>query len=427
MKLVEWDRYTGRLAAVESVDVRARVSGYLDSIHFNEGQIVKKGQVLYIIDQRPFKAALESANAELASARARRTEAVANVTQAKAQKGQTDAALKLARKQEGRSRLAFRKQAITEDQYDVVKTALDKAEADERSAAAKVTAAEAAIKTAEATIGTANAAVEVAKLDLEFTVIRARVGGRISGYRMTEGNLVSGGSAQGTLLATIVSLDPIHCYFDANERELLKYIRLDRSGRRESSRNARNPVFLALEDETDFPHKGHMDFVDNRIDRNTGTIRGRAIFPNPGYVLTPGMFARVRLPGSASHEAILIPDSAVGTDQTIKFVYIVTGDGKVARRPVELGPLAHGLRIVRRGLKGDEQVIINGLQFVRPGAKVEVETASITPDKGEGLPDDYTPVPREKWLRQPRPEKRLPASAGKPAGNVPAKTDRGRP
>jgi multidrug efflux system membrane fusion protein len=210
----------------------------------------------------------------------------------------------------------------------------------------------------------------------------------VSDRRVTEGNLVSGGSIGSTLLTTIVSLDPIHCNFDADERALLKYTRLAKSGDRESSREAKNPVYAALADETNFPHRGVMDFVDNTVDRATGSIRGRAIFPNSTDVLTPGMFVRLRIPGSGKRSSVLVPDSALAADQSSQIVYVVGEGNKLEARKVEIGPLAHGLRIVRSGLTGNELIVIRGLQRAKPGVEVTTSTEELV-EVEDGLPDDY--------------------------------------
>jgi RND family efflux transporter MFP subunit len=241
---------------------------------------------------------------------------------------------------------------------------LDKAVQEQRAATAAVQAAQAALRRAQ--------------LDLEFTHITAPVSGRIGRHLVSIGNLVSGGEANSTPLTTIVSLDPIYFYFDADQRAYLKYVRLDLAGQRRSSREAANPVRLALADEKDFPHPGHMDFVDNQIDFGTGTIRGRAIFDNPDLIYTPGMFARIELLGEPEHDALLLPDDAIGTDQARRFVYVL-GDGNVATaREVKLGPIIDGLRVIRAGLTASDKVIVNGLQRVRVGQPVTPQTPPST-------------------------------------------------
>jgi multidrug efflux system membrane fusion protein len=386
--IVEWDAYTGRLDAIESVEVRARVSGYLESHHFQEGQLVEPGQLLFVIDPRPFEAALAQAEAAQAEAEAQYRSAEAVARQRQADREQTVARTELAQARLRRSRPLAPSGAISEDELDVLVSEAREAEAAQFSADAAIESARAGVAAAEASIATARAAVEAARLDLSYTRITAPVRGRVSDRRVTEGNLVSGGSIGSTLLTTIVSLDPIHCNFDADERALLKYTRLAKSGDRESSREAKNPVFAALADETNFPHRGVMDFVDNQVDRATGSIRGRAIFPNSSDVLTPGMFVRLRIPGSGKRRSVLVPDSALAADQSAQILYVVGEGNKLEARRVEVGPLAHGLRIVRSGLTGNETIVINGLQRARPGVVVTTSTEELV-EVEDGLPDDY--------------------------------------
>ena len=402
MPIVEWDEYIGRMAAVESVDIRARVSGYLDAHYFEEGDNVSAGDRLFLIDPRPFQAALAEAKAGLSQARAQSEEAKAAEFQSKAQRKQVEARVDLASVRERRLGKLSRSRSISEDEYDIAESELQQASADLQAADAAIASAAAHSLAAEASVTSAQAVVETAELNLSFTDIRAPIGGRISRRNATKGNLITGGTEGATLLTSIVSVDPIHCYFEANERELLKYVRLDRSGTRESSRTVKNPVFMSLVDEDGFPHQGHMDFVDNQIDSSTGTIRGRAIFPNPNKILAAGMFAELRLPGSGRYEAILIPDSAIGRDQSEQFLLVLGDDNKIQRRSVKLGPIAHGLRVVRSGLEPDELIVTRGLQKARPGEKVDPETETLEVAKGEGLPDDYTPIPKEQWLT-PKP------------------------
>lgn len=333
--IVEWDEYTARIGAVESVEVRARVSGYLESIHFREGSIVKAGDLLFVIDPRPFVAELKRLEAELKQAEAAEENALAQYRRAESLR---------------------KSKSISEEQYQI------------RRASRLVAAAD---------VQSARAELEVAKLNLEFTRVSAPVSGRISRPFVTEGNLVHGGTGQTTHLTTIVSLDPIHAYFEANERAYLKYVRLSRSGKRPSSREVRNPVYMRLADEESFSHRGYMDFVDNLLDPNTGTMTGRAIFPNPDHLLTPGLFARVRVPGSGVQEALLIPDAAIGSDQTEKYVYLVGDNDTISYRKIQVGPLVHGLRLVRTGLHVDDRVVIAGLQRVYPGMKVTAEPGII--------------------------------------------------
>ena len=328
-EVTEWDDYTGRLAAVDEVEVRAQVSGYLESIHFKDGQMVKKGDLLFIIDPRPYQAVLDRASAQ--------------VKQAEAGLALADANFK--RTQE----LATKKVVASQD--------LDDQRSKELQAAASVQVAQ--------------AEVQAAQLNLDFTRITAPVSGRIDRHLVSEGNLISGGAANATLLTTIVSLDPIYAYFEADEQAYLKYTRLDRSGERRSSREVANPVKLALADEDGFPHLGRMNFVQNRIDVNTATIQGRAIFDNPGLVLTPGQFVRLQLLGSPPHQAVLIPDEAILSDQSQKFVWVIGPDNKSEYRKVKPGPLNEGLRVIREGLKPNERVVVLGLQSVHPGIVVK--------------------------------------------------------
>src|SRR5205823_1618621 len=226
-----------------------------------------------------------------------------------------------------------------------------------------------------AAIKSATAALDSARLNLEFSEIHAPIDGRISSALVTEGNLVSGGvsGAGASLLTTLVSLDPLYCYGSADERAILKYIRLSKEGKRESARDKQIPAEMGLADETGFPHKGYMDFVDNRVDPNTGTMRARGVFPNADHGLSPGFFARLRIPGSGKYPALLIPDRALGSDQAQKFVYVVNAEKKVEFRPVKAGPMVDGLRVVSAGLKAGEQVIVEGLMRVRPGIVVDAK------------------------------------------------------
>ena len=409
-QIVEWDRYQGRLQAVQEVDVRAKVSGYLREIHFTDGQIVEEGDLLFVIDPRPFESEVARAEAAVQDAEAGRERAVAEVAQAKAGVRQSEASFELARTQQARTARLSRQGAVPDADTDVRESELKQAEADVEASQAAVALAEAAVKVAEAQIATAKSNLRTANIQLGYTRIAAPIGGRVSEHTVSVGNLVEAGGA--VPLTTIVSEDPIHVVIEANEREFLKYMRLGRSGERPSSRVAKNPVLLGLLDEEGFPHEGHMDFVDNAVDQATGTMRGRAILPNGDGVLTPGLFARVRLPGSAPYEATLIPDAAVGIDQTQDFVYVVADgppeeadtesapDGAVwiERRPVTLGPEALGLRVVRDGLEPDDRIVVSGLQSLRPGMAVVPEEATIEADETSALPTEYEPWPEERWL-----------------------------
>src|SRR6056297_2415355 len=333
--IVEWDAYTGRLEAVNLVEVRARVGGHLQTVHFDEGQMVYKDDLLFVIDPQPFEAELNAAQAGLEQARSRSNQAKAMLNEAKARSLQSEAQLKLADLRYKRAQSLNQRNAISQDEVDEREAEFLQASADIEGVKAAVNSAEAAIATAEAEIHLAEAGVETAKLNLDYTHILSPVDGRISRQEVNRGNLITGGTATSTLLTTITSMNPIYCAFDATEQDVLKYIRLARSGERESSRVAKNPAFLGLVDEEGFPHRGHMDFVDNRFDTDTASMRARCVFSNEDHLLLPGMFARIRIPGSAAYKAILIPDSAVGTDQSSQYVYVVV-DGMIERRGVKL-------------------------------------------------------------------------------------------
>jgi membrane fusion protein, multidrug efflux system len=332
--ITEWDEYTGRFEALKTVVVRARVSGFIDSIHFKDGQIVKEGDLLFVIDQRPYKLAVDQAKSDLERARAKLDIATADVE---------------------RGTPLISHQTLTAREFDTRRST-------QREAAGGVGAAEAALKQAE--------------LNLEWSEVRAPIAGRISDRRVDAGNLITGGQSGATLLTVIVSLDPIHFIFDGSESDLLHYLRLAASGARRSSRDVQNPVAVRLADETDFKHTGRMDFVDNAINPKTGTIRGRAIFDNKDGLLTPGFFGRLRLYGGNS-EAFLIPDSAIVSDQASKIVFAVAEDGTVGVKKIELGPIVDGLRVVRSGLAPNDRIVIEGLARARPGQKVEAEDGTI--------------------------------------------------
>lgn len=421
-KIVEWDAYTGRFEAVDLVEVRARVGGYLKSVHFVDGQIVKKGDLLFVIDPRPFEAEFNAAKAKLQQMESQLKQSVAKLGEARARALQADAQLTLADLRHKRTLALSERNAAAQEDIDQRHAEFLQAQADTEGTRAGVNSAEAAIATAEAEIELAKAGVETAALNLEYTQIHAPINGRISRQAITEGNLIAGGTIAASLLTTIASINPIYCVFDASEQDVLKYMRLAASGKRESSRVAKNPVFLGLVDEDGFPHHGHMDFVDNRFDIDTASMRARCVFPNDEQLLLPGMFARIRIPGSAPHEAVLIPDSAIGTDQSSQYVYVVV-DGVIERRTITPGSIVDGLREIRKGLVGDETLVIEGLLQARPGSKDEklVDNRLLQTLEGpnkvslirivegtieaieDGLPDDYQPVPEEQWI-SPRPD-----------------------
>jgi multidrug efflux system membrane fusion protein len=332
--ITEWDEYTGRFTALETVEIRARVSGFIDSVHFHEGQIVKKDDLLFVIDQRPYQIAVEQAKADIERAQAK---------------------LDIATDDVNRATPLVQSKTLTEREFDTRKSI-------QRDASGQLAAA--------------NAALKQAQLNLEWTEVRAPIAGRISDKRVDAGNLISGGQTGATLLSVIVSIDPIHFVFDGSEADFLHYLRLAAAGTRPSSRDAPNPVAVRLADETEFKHVGRMDFVDNAVNPKTGTIRGRAIFDNKDDFLTPGFFGRLRLFGG-THDALLIPDSAIASDQANKIVFTVAEDGTVGAKRVELGPIVDGLRVVRSGLAATDRIVIDGLPRARPGQKVKAEDGTI--------------------------------------------------
>jgi RND family efflux transporter MFP subunit len=344
--VVDQDEYVGRFVAVDSVEVRARVSGYLSEIHFTDGQLVKKGDLLFTIDRRPFAIALDQMRANLAQARA-------NLAYTEAD---------LARGQE-----LVHNKTITEQIYDQRKQA-------KSVAAASVAAQEAMVRAAE--------------LDLnEFSELRAPIDGRIGDRRVSVGNLVTGSVNTGTtLLATIVSVDPIRFEFTFDEASYLRYQRFAGAAAQMANREGGVQVSLKLIDEPDFQHEGRMDFIDNVIDRSSGTIRGRAVLDNPGAIFTPGMFGRIRVPGSPPYTALLIPDAAIGTEQSRKFVLVVDDGGVARQKYVTLGQIDDGLRVIKNGLTVGDRVIVKGLMRARSGQKVTVqeEPAPVPPPPRKG-------------------------------------------
>ena len=412
MSILEWDAYTGRLAPIEEVDVQARVTGYLRSHHFEEGELVEAGQLLFVIDTRPYEAAVSEAAAATAEAQANYRRSQAGLEEARAKMQQATARFELAQARLRRAQPLVPSGAISQDEYDVLASELRQADADRYAAQAEIASAEAAIKASEASIATATAAEEAAQLDLGYCRIEAPISGRIGSRQVTEGNLISAGSFGLEPLTTIVSLNPVHANFDADERALMKYIRLDQASQRTSARKTKVPAYMSLIDEEGYPHQGYIDFVDNRVDQATGSIRARAIFPNDDEVLTPGAFVRIRVPGNEPRQAVLIPDAAVATDQASKFVYLVGEGSKIEARPIKTGRLNKGLRIVESGLDGSETIVIRGLQRCRPGAAVDPSIEVIEPGFDEGLPDTYEPVPPEQWLTtESGPQSGAPAEA----------------
>jgi len=315
----QWDEFTGRVAAVDSVEIRPRVSGYIDQINFTEGAEVQKGEVLFVIDPRPYRAEAARAEAELARARSQ---------------------AELARSESARAEKLLQAKAISNEEYE------------SRIAASSQGAAH---------VHAAEAAAAVARLNLEFTQVRSPISGRTGRALVTAGNLVS---AQTAVLTTVVSLDPVYVYFDGDEQTYLRYNEMARRGERPSSRDAKNPVYVGLANESGHPHEGYVDFVDNQLDPATGTIRARAVLDNGDRVFSPGLFARVKLLGSGKFKAVLIDEKAVLTDQDRKYVYLLGPENKAERRDVTLGREIDGLRVVTAGLNEGDQLIVHGVQKI---------------------------------------------------------------
>lgn len=333
-EITDWDEFTGRFVAVERVELRARVSGTLESVEFTGGQLVREGDVLFRIDARPFQTVVAEAEARLAEVRSQLT---------------------LAEREQERTQSLLSYRAATQQNVE------------QRTQG---------VAAARAQVMQAEAALQRARLNLEFTTVRAPQAGRIGRHLVSPGNLVSGGEAStATLLATIVTIDPIDLVFDIDQAALLRYVRLAETGARPSSREVQNPVELALADELGFPHRGHVVFVDNEADAGTGTLRLRARFSNPGQLFTPGQFARVRLLGSAPYRAVMIPDSAITTDQSRRVIYVVGADNRIAMHDVQLGPQHDGLRVIRSGLAAGDRVVVGGIPRVRIGMPVTPEAA----------------------------------------------------
>jgi len=336
--VVDYDEYVGRFVAIDMVEIRARVSGYLEKIEFQDGQLVKQGDPLFTIDRRPFETTVAQTRAQLAQARAN---------------------LAFAENDLARGSQLVRDKTITEQTFD------------QRTQAKRV---------AEASVAAQEAAVRQAELDLQFTELKAPVAGRIGDRRVSPGNLVTGGTGGNTtLLATIVSIDPMRFEFTFDEASYLRYERIAGAGIDEASRNKGMKVLLRLIDEPDFAHEGTVDFVDNVIDRASGTIRGRAQIPNPKGLFTPGMFARVRVPGSLPYEALLVPDVAIASEQVRKYVMAVDVDNTAKPKYVTLGQLVGNLRVIKDGLSADDSIVVNGLARIRPNIKVAPQEQGAQP------------------------------------------------
>jgi RND family efflux transporter MFP subunit len=332
--VTDWDEFTGRFEAVEEVQVRARVGGFVTSVEFRDGAMVKTGDLLYVIDSRPFEAVADQADGQLSDARAK---------------------AELAKRELERGLTLNQSQAVSDSIVDQRRQALQAARAAEMQA---------------------EGLLKAAQLNIEFTHVLAPISGRVSRHLVSVGNLVQGDTGASTLLTTIVSLDPIYIYFDMDEATYLKNNRLYFEGKRPSSRETPNPIQVTLSGETKPSHEGKMDFLDNRLDLSTGTLRSRAVIPNKDLSILPGQFGRVRLIGSAPYEALLLPDTAIATDQSRKIVFVVKDDNTVEAKPVVLGPLDEGLRVIREGLKAEDRVIVDGLQRARVGAKVSPHPAA---------------------------------------------------
>src|SRR6202453_3274791 len=333
-----WDEFTGRFQAVETVEIRPRVSGYIDRVAFKEGALVKSGDLLFIIDPRPYQAEYDRAAADLKRYKT---------------------ALDLARIESVRVQRLRKSGAVSQEELD------------ERTST---------VAQAEANVAGAQATLESAQLNLGFTRVTSPITGRVSRAEVTRGNLVTGGNNGGTLLSSVVSMDPIYLYFDSDEQAYLRYIQLARNGPRTSPREAANPVHIGLANEEGFPHSGTMDFVDNQLNPQTGTIRARAVFANKDGLYTPGLFARVQLVGSDEYDAILIDDRAVNTDQSQKYVLLLGPDNKVENRTIKLERVFDGLRIVREGLKTGDVIVVNGAQRVHPGLTVAPQRVTMGGD-----------------------------------------------
>jgi RND family efflux transporter MFP subunit len=331
-EVTDYNDFTGRTAAVESVKLRARVWGHLEKIHFAEGAEVKKGELLFVIDQRPYQAALARAEAEVA---------------------QSEAHAKRLESDHGRARSLLQSRAIAREEFDKMAGDLSEAQAAVRSALAMR---------------------ETAKLNLGFTEVRAPVGGQISRALVTVGNLVESGETGGTVLTTIVSVDPMYAYFDVDDLTFMQVKQLVRAvgeSKVRSAPEALPPVLLGLAGEQGYPHRGRIDFVDNQVDPGTGTLRMRGVFPNRDRVLTPGLFARIRVPLGDPHKALLVTDRAIDTDQGQKVLYVVNKENVVNKRLVRLGRLHDGLREIESGVRPGERVVVDGIQRVRGGITVE--------------------------------------------------------
>jgi len=336
--VTDWDEYTGHLVSPEVANIAAQISGVIVEAPFKEGALVKKGDVLFVIDDRPFRADLDNKRAIVAK---------------------DEAQVMLTELQMNRSEDLLKKNAISQQDYDMNRAAREQAKAQ---------------------LAADQAAAETAQLNLEWTRVTAKISGRVSRMNVTVGNLVNGGAGQSTLLTTIVSVDPMHCYVPVPERAFLSYQTYAEHATGKGLREAKIPCFIQLENEKDFPHMGAIDFIDNKLDTNTGTIQLRGVIPNPNGTLTSGLFARLRTTAGGPYKTLLVPDLAVGAEQNERVLLVVEKDDTVASRKVKLGGLFGSLRSITGGLKPEDRVIVNGLQLVRAGAKVKPQNAPIPPE-----------------------------------------------
>lgn len=354
-EVIDWDEYTGHLQSPETANVAARVSGYIEQAPFKEGALVHKGDLLFSIDDRPFKADLDNKKAAVA-----KDEAQASLTQVQLR----------------RSEKLLHTRVIAQQEYDTSKSNDDQARAQ---------------------LASDKAAAETSQLNLDWTRVTAPITGRISRMNVTVGNLVNGGSGQITVLTTIVSVDPMYCYVPVPEAAYLKYQVLARA-RHSTFRSEQIPCYIGLENETGFPHEGVIDFIDNTLDTTTGTIQVRGVIPNPAGMLTQGLFARMRIASSEPYRTLLVPDAAVGTEQTERYLLAVGRDNIVEMHPVRLGALFGSLRSIKQGLNPGEWVIVDGLQQARPGAKVVPRKVPIPAESLDALTGSKAPQ-----ASQPRP------------------------
>jgi multidrug efflux system membrane fusion protein len=335
-RVQDWDEFTGRLQAIETVEIRPRVSGYIDKVAFTEGSLVKRGALLFVIDPRPYQAEYDRAAADVKRFKT---------------------ALELGQIELVRVQRLKDSGAVSQEELDERKST---------------------VAQAEANVAGSQAALETAALNLNFTKVASPIDGRVSRAEVTRGNLVTGGTNGGTLLSSVVSMDPIYIYFDADEQSYLRYTQMARGG--QDSRDSGNPVRVGLANEEGFPHPGSVDFVDNQLNPQTGTIRARAVLQNKDGQFTPGLFARVQLLGSGEYSAILIDDRAVNTDQNQKYVLLLGANNQIEYRKVKLGRVIDGLRVVREGLKTGDVIVVNGAQRVHPGVTVNPQRVSMGSD-----------------------------------------------